>query len=96
MKTTWTFQLPTNYGRFGFKVVLFVLRCFAEFCGRLLVFYVRFALIGGRFVGCADLRVFAQKTGSITKTARICEDPGSWLAIVHFVDAKRSYLYTVD
>ena len=61
-------------------VVLFVLRYFADFCGCLLVFCVRFVLICGRFVGCADLRVFAQKTGSITKTTRFfwsLEDPYS-------------------
>ena len=68
---------PSNYQNL---VVLFVLRYVADFCGRLLFFLcVRFALICGRFVGCADLRTFARKTGSITKTTRICwssEDPG--------------------
>ena len=70
-ETAWTFQLPKKYGCFGFMVVLvvlFVLRYFADFCGRLLVFCARFVLICGRFVGCADLRAFARKTGSITKT----------------------------
>ena len=60
-------------------VVLFVLRYFADFCGPLLVFCARFVLICGRFVGCADLRAFARKTWSITKTTIICwslEDPG--------------------
>ena len=41
-------------------VVLFVLRYFADFCGRLLFFCMRFVLICGRFVGCADLRAFAR------------------------------------
>ena len=51
---TWTFQLPTNYGCFGFMVVLvvlFVLRYFADFCGRLLVFLRAF---------CANLRSFCR------------------------------------
>ena len=52
---------PSNYQKnmlvyFGVMVVLVVLRYFVDFCGRLLVFCVRFALICGRFVGCADLR----------------------------------------
>ena len=91
IKTSWTFQLPNNYGCFGFMVVLvvlFVLRYFADFCGRLLVFCARFVLICGRFVGCADLRAFARKTGSITKTTRIfwsLEDPG----IYHDSDTPR-------
>ena len=74
----WTFQLKQFWscwfdGRFV---------CFALFCIFLWSFAVfvclRFALICGRFVGYADLRVFAQKTRS-TKTTRICwslEDPG--------------------
>ena len=56
-----------------------VLRYFAELCGRLLAFCLRFALICGRFDVCADLRSFAQKTGLITKTTRnfwSFEDPG--------------------
>ena len=73
-KKIWSFWF---YGRFGRFV------CFALFCGFVWLFAgfcVRFALICGRFVGCADLRVFAQKTGSITKTTRIfwsLEDPYS-------------------
>ena len=72
-KKIWSFWF---YGRFGRFV------CFALFCGFVWLFAgfcVRFALICGRFVGCADLRVFAQKTGSITKTTIIVwslEDPG--------------------
>ena len=70
---TWTFQLPKKSSRVGFMVVLvvlFVLRYFADVRGHLLFFCVRFVLICGRFVGCADLRVFALKTGSITETIR--------------------------
>ena len=66
-------------------VVLCVLHAFAGFWYRLLVFCVRFALIYGRFVGCADFRPFAWKTGSITKTIQYVF--GRWkIQVWHFAE----------
>ena len=77
---------PSNYQKIMVVLVLWSFWSFCLFCIILRIFMVvcwsfcaRFVLICGRFVGCADLRAFARKTGSITKTTRIfwsLEDPG--------------------
>ena len=71
---SWNFQLPKIIGRFGFWVVLVVLHVlhvlhfFAGFCARLRDICGRFAALCGCFSICEDLRAFAPKIRSKTKT----------------------------
>ena len=59
-------DVPTTKKLWLFWPFCFVLRYFADFCGRLVVICTRFAMFCANlrsFFGCADLRTFARKPG---------------------------------